>query len=101
MEPESDTVVYIVDTSSFIEMKKRYPKDVFPTLWQRVDELIRMGRLIAPVEVKKEIDRGDDDLKKWVDSRKKMFVDPSLSQIDRVKEILNEFPSLAEPEKTS
>lgn len=99
MTSEDDTItIYIIDTSSLIEMKRKYPEDVFPTLWQRIDDLIREDRLIAPAEVKEEIERVSDDLKKWADGRKKIFIDP-LTQVEEVKKILKNFPSLAEPEK--
>ena len=45
--------IYCMDTSSFIEMKESYPKDIFPKLWENIDKLCEEVRLIAPVEVKK------------------------------------------------
>jgi len=56
--------IYIIDTSSLIEMKNRYPKKNFPSLWEKVEELISKNRLISPLEVRKEIEKGDDELSK-------------------------------------
>ena len=58
--------IYIIDTSSLIEMKERYPKNNFPTLWNKVEKLIQDERLITHIEVKKEIEKGDDELKEWI-----------------------------------
>jgi len=94
--------IYCVDTSSFIEMKESYPKDIFPKLWENIEKLCKEGRLIAPVEVKKEIEQGDDDLKRWIRSKniKKIFMKPDNSQVELVKEILKQYGFLAKPEKS-
>jgi len=58
-------------------------------------------RLIAPIEVKKEIEKGDDKLKNWVRSkeRNKMFIKPDSFQVEKVKEILSRFGFLSKSEK--
>lgn len=89
--------IYIIDASSLIEMKDKYPEDIFPTLWKKMDELYTKGRLIVPLEVKKEIK--DDELKRWTKGKKRMFISPDKSQSDKVKEILRNFPFLAKPQK--
>lgn len=93
--------IYIIDTSSLIEMKNRYPKKNFPSLWEKVEELISKNRLISPLEVRKEIERGDDELSKWVKNKKinRMFIEPDSLQIEKAKEILKKYPFLAEVEK--
>jgi len=93
--------VYCIDTSSLIEMKDRYPIDVFIDLLPKMEKLIEGGRLIAPVEVKREIEQGDDELKKWVKGKKRLFVKPDARQIKKVKEILGKHPYLAKSEEVS
>jgi hypothetical protein len=79
--------VYCIDTSSLIELKIKYPREVFPTLWEKMEELIQNGQIIAPIEVKKEIEKGDDELKKWVRGKKRnrMFIKPDENQVMKVK----------------
>jgi hypothetical protein len=93
--------IYIIDTSSLIEMKNRYPKKNFPSLWEKVEELISKNRLISPLEVRKEIERGDDELSKWVKNKKinKMFIKPDSLQMQKAKEIIKKYDPLAEVEK--
>jgi len=93
--------IYCVDTSSFIEMEKNYPKDIFPNLWQNIEKLCKDRRLIAPNEVKKEIEKGDDDLKKWIKSEniKKIFIESDESQFKHVKEILKDYDFLSKSGK--
>ncbi len=86
---------YVIDTSSLIELNRRYPIDVFPTLWKNVEELIEKGLLISHKEVLKEISYRDDALKEWAKSHKKLFRDLTPKQIEIIKEILKKYPSLA------
>lgn len=86
---------YIIDTSSLIELNRRYPIDVFPTLWKNVEGLINKGLLISHKEVLKEISHMDDALKKWAQKQKKFFKELTPKQMQIVKEILKKYPSLA------
>jgi hypothetical protein len=65
-----------VDTSALTEGWVRlYPPAVFPTLWDKIDSLIRKKRLMAVDEVLHELEEKQDDLFKWCKARrKKMFV---------------------------
>jgi len=94
--------IYCIDTSSLIEMKDKYPQDVtlFKKVWNNMDNLCKEHRLIAPVEVLKEIEQGDDELKKWARGKgKKNFVKPDKKQSEKMKEILAKHPFLANSEK--
>ena len=42
------------------------PADVWPTFWTRIAELIRDGKIYSSIKVKEEIDRGNDELTKWM-----------------------------------
>ena len=64
---------YIIDTSSLIELNRRYPIDVFPTLWKNVEGLIEKGFLFSHKEVLKEISLRDDALKKWAKKQKNIW----------------------------
>jgi hypothetical protein len=39
---------YIIDTSSLIELNKHNPMDVYPGVWQKIEQLINKDRLLAP-----------------------------------------------------
>jgi hypothetical protein len=53
-----------------------YPPDLFPTLWDRVEEIVGGGRLITPDEVLTELSRMDDDVAKWAKRHKSPMVAP-------------------------
>ncbi len=69
------TEEYAIDSSSLIEgLRKTYPKEVFPSLWNRVGEEIQHGKIIAPDEVKRELEEiGVNELAKWCNSFPNFF----------------------------
>ena len=49
--------IYIFDTSSFSVILKNYYEDIFPTFWEKFDELIIEGKIISVKEVKRELEK--------------------------------------------
>ena len=86
--------VYIIDTSSLIELNKHNPMDIYQTPWKKMNGLVKLGRLYAPREVLDEINRFDDVLAEWAKNNNKMFVEPTEEQIKIAQEILKKYPSL-------
>jgi len=91
--------VYIIDTSSLIWLKNTYPQRESPEVWEKIEELCKNGKLIAPLEVKREIEAGGDELVSWVKNKNFMFKTPDELQIRKVKDILEKFPFLAKPDR--
>lgn len=85
---------YIIDSCSLMELNRHNPLDVFPSVWEKIEDLINKDLLVAPKEVLNEVNEGDDKLAKWAKKQNKLFKDPTNKQIDIVREILNKFPSL-------
>jgi hypothetical protein len=67
-------LVYVIDTSALIQMKNDLPDDVFKKAWDFLAELATEGRLIAPHEVLREIEKGDDELVVWARAHPAIFV---------------------------
>ena len=86
--------VYIIDTSSLIELNKHNPMDIYQTPWKKMNGLVKSGRLYAPKEVFDEINRFDDVLAEWAKNNSEMFIDPTEEQIKIAQEILKKYPSL-------
>ncbi len=63
---------YCIDASSLLKMKEDFPRKVFPALWDRMEKLIKDGRLFAPEEVFKEIE-SDDEISAWAVQQKIMM----------------------------
>ncbi|MCP5410129.1 MAG: DUF4411 family protein [Chromatiaceae bacterium] len=71
-----DDTKYSIDTSALLHgWVRAYPPSIFPALWDRLEELISNGQLIASKEVLNELKRKDDDLFEWCSNREEMFVE--------------------------
>lgn len=95
-----------MDTSSLFDLKK-FPEDVFPTLWTELDTLTTGGRLIAPHEVLREIEAGDDEITGWAKAHRSMFADLDdetgrcieelIEKFERLRDTVRQGPRLADP----
>ena len=62
-----DQVIYSLDTSALIAaFHERYPIENFPSLWHKIEELIKNNRLKMSQIVFDEAMR-DTDIKQWCD----------------------------------
>jgi hypothetical protein len=90
-------MLYCVDTSAWLDgWQRHYPKDVFPSLWTRLDDLISGGQIISTEEVYIELQRKDDDLRKWMMSRKGMLVPLDEAIQNRAAALPREYPRLVD-----
>jgi len=75
---------YSIDTSAILEGWTRlYPPDVAPGLWEKLEELVAAGELIATEEVLVELKKKEDDAAyKWAQRQRAMFkpIDANIQQ---------------------
>jgi Domain of unknown function (DUF4411) len=90
---------YCVDTSAFIDLRVRYPKEVFPGVWNRVSELAKVRRLISPAAVQRELKGKADEVLQWARQRRRLFVRLDGTQQRIVRELLQRFPDFVDPNK--
>ncbi|ADG06912.1 conserved hypothetical protein [Kyrpidia tusciae DSM 2912] len=87
--------MYYMDTSSLITAwREQYPPDVFPSLWVNLDRLIRETRLVSPIDVFYELEKGGDALFRWVKERRGMFIEPDNEIQNIVRHLVNKFPQI-------
>jgi len=84
---------YVIDTGPIIDLKDYY-SDIFVTLWDNVDQLIRQGDILSTSEVYRELQKRDDDAKAIADKYRAIFKPPSLEEMKFVKEILKNHKEL-------
>lgn len=89
---------YCIDTSALLDAWLRwYPPDIFPGLWDKLDQLINESRLIATEEVFIELSYKEDLLFEWAGERQNKLFFPLDDQIQiEVTAILTEFPKLVD-----
>ena len=93
------TNLYHVDTSSLIDLQENYPRNSFPTVWNKFESLITLSQLIAPVEVRNEICPSNTFLHRWCKDNSKIFIPNSDQVLTYVSEIMTSFPQLVDPDK--
>lgn len=81
--------LYCIDSSALFDLGRVYPPRIFPTLWDRLSDLVQSERLLAPEGVRDELLRGkpDDVVRMWANDQTSMFV-PHASLQPAVKEVL-------------
>ena len=79
---------YVFDSNIFINLQRRQPIDIFPSLWNRIGDLMDEGTIISSQEVYDEIMIGGDDLEKWAKARKECFLPSSVPVQQEVRTIL-------------
>ncbi len=87
---------YVFDSNIFINLQRRQPIDIFPSLWNRIGDLMDEGTIISSQEVYDEIMIGGDDLEKWAKSRKECFLPSSVLVQQEVRAILLSHRGLVE-----
>ena len=98
MNDPAGIAVYSVDSSFFMDWQQRfYPTDVFPTVVERVEELIGAERFIAPALVREELDKvGTADLSRWIAAHKGIFI-PTRETLVEAQAIKGRFTGLLDP----
>ena len=46
---------YVFDSNIFIGLERRQPRDVYPSVWKKIDELMEDGTIISSAEVFDEL----------------------------------------------
>ncbi len=90
---------YIMDTSSFVELNRHNPIDVFPSVWNNLESLSKKGLLVAPAEVLSEVKERDDELASWAKKNNSIFRPPTKKQIEILKDILKNYPALVKEDR--
>jgi len=85
---------FCLDTDVFIDATKLYPRDVFSRLWQTLEAWARGGRIIAPEEVLRELQKVDDDTSEWAREHAHLFRPPDERVQQALASILKRLPEL-------
>ncbi len=64
---------YIIDTCSLTAMRRVYPRDVFPSAWEKLEELAESEIVASTEDVLEEIKSQDDELLKWANDYEEIF----------------------------
>lgn len=87
---------YSFDTSAWLQCWARsYPRDVFPALWARLEDMLDDGKIVCSDEVLRELSKQEDDLTVWLRTKSGSFLELSEEIQDATNEILAAHPYIA------
>ena len=90
---------YIIDSSSLINLKDRYPSDVFTGAWIKMEELLNKKVVASTIEVFHEISSQEDDVAELAKKYKENFLPIDIDVQAKVKEILTKHAALIDLNK--
>lgn len=61
-------MTYTLDSNILIGLVQRYPRDIFPGIWDNIEESVARGESCICEAVHREVYRIGDDLHKWAKS---------------------------------
>lgn len=88
--------IYCIDTSALIAAwYERYKQNRFPKLWEQLDELVKVGRLVSSSLVLRECNKQrSEELHGWLKPREAMFIAPDEAVQGQVDFIVNTYKGL-------
>ena len=73
--------IFIVDSNSFMTPYRfYYAFDLVPAYWDALIKHIKTGRIVVLDMVKAEIDKGEDDLSKWLSNTDGLVIIPHVDE---------------------
>lgn len=92
---------YSFDTCAIIDLRQRYPPDIFNGLWQRIEVLLRTRRMGCTEQVLKELEKKDDDAYKWAKSKRSDIFEPVAEHWAQALAVTKKHPHLIDINRTT
>ena len=90
---------YCLDTNIFIEPWNRFYSIQFTKgYWEILEDLAQKQIVFSTTEVKREIEKIDDNLQKWLKG-KSFFKSPNMNVQEQMRGIMKKYPHLVDPSK--
>ena len=87
---------YVFDTNIFINLQRRQPIDIYPSVWEKIGELMRNGTIVSSLEVYDEINVGGDALVAWAKAHQEFFLPSEVTIQQKARTILQTHRGLVE-----
>lgn len=89
------------DTSALIEPWVRlYPPDIFGPIWDLLAKLADHGEIVAPTDVRLELEKQKDDLYSWSKDVPALFLDPDRDVMQALADVVNAHPGFMKVNST-
>lgn len=78
---------YTLDSNILINLIQRYPRDIFPAMWDNIESSVSAGESCICEAILREVHRGGDELHKWAKSLHGFVCKATDSELNTVGEI--------------
>lgn len=88
--------VYIIDADSWIAChEERYPTDVFPGIWDRIQAAAFDDMIKTPRQAVKETGDGSNGVSAWIRTiQPSIVLQETTSVVDKMNDVIHKFPTL-------
>ena len=85
--------IFCIDACALINLTRYpgYPRGVFPTIWEKLEEMAKSGELISHIEVYKEIKDKNDQIDHWCRKNKSIFKDVDECQQNKFESVKTQY----------
>ncbi len=83
---------FTLDTNILIGLNRKYPRDIFPALWTRIEASVSAGESCICEAILREVRRGGDDLHRWAKELTGFVCATTDAELITVAEIANAHP---------
>jgi hypothetical protein len=85
-------VTYTLDSNILIGLVQRYPRDIFPAMWDNIEASVRDGESCICEAILREVHRGGDKLHTWAKDLKGFVCPATEEELTVVAEIAQAHP---------
>ncbi len=91
---------YFIDTCSLTQLRRTYPREIFPQVWLLIEELAEQGRLLSVEDVFLETQLQDDEIAVWTKKWRRIFLPLSEKIQLAARAVLAAYPTLIDYRKS-
>lgn len=92
---------YVLDSSCLIKLHRDQPIDIYPSVWERLSELLASGDAVIPREADREMQVKDDELRRWLHARQVSVVESTEDELAVVMQIAARHPGWVRGKKNA
>jgi predicted nucleic acid-binding protein len=88
---------YTFDTNVFVSLHHKYRDKYFKEIWAYLEKLMKAKEILISREVIVELEKGDDQLAKWIKKIPECIVESNHEIQTIQKDIINRYPDWVDP----
>jgi len=92
-----DNAEFTFDTNVFIELFKKYPKDIFISIWKLIEEKFLEKKIIIIKDVVDELSKVHNEVYEYVKMKRENIFELTEDVQENLMDIINRFPKWISP----